>query len=518
MGSREKAVKKVGSERMTRARLLRTMFHKAGMGVAFVDVTDRRLLHANAEFCEIVGYSRKELKSMTLFDLTHAEDKGVDAASFEQLVRGEINKRVVEKRYIRKDRSLVWVRLRTTMVKVDATPVALTVVEDISERKLAEARLARSELRLRKSNDGKDIFLASLAHELRNPLAAIRNSVEVIKRLGIEDRNLRAVVPILERQSQQLSRLAGDLLDTSRITNGKVILDKRTVALMDVVERAVDGIMPVVQARSQSLIVDVPREALFVRGDVVRLTQVFANLLDNACKYTPEEGRVALVVRRRAHEVRVLIEDSGEGIAEDLLPHVFDLFEQGERPGQHGGGLGIGLTIVKRLVELHDGRISVASVVGKGSAFEIALPLDEASQDKASEPLPDAPAIQPMRILVVDDNKDAAASLSMCLQMSGHAVRTAAGGHEALKVARRFKPNVSLLDIDLPDMSGYELAKQLRHTAEAANMVLVAVTDHAVAGNGAESSSAGFTHHLLKPVTTAQLDSVFTSLSGLSLR
>lgn len=517
MGSREKTVKKPVTERIVRARMLRTMFDKAGIGVAFVDVTDRKFLYANAAFSEIVGYSLQELKAMTPLDLTHADDRSIGAESLERLFQGKIRKRTVEKRYIRKDGSPVWVHLKTTIVDVDGMPVTLTMVEDISERKLEEARLARSELRLRKSNDGKDIFLASLAHELRNPLAAIRNSVEVIKRLGIADRQLQAVTPILERQSQQLSRLVDDLLDTSRITTGKVILDRKSVLLMDVLERAVDGIMPLVQARSQSLIVDVPRDPLFVRADVVRLTQVLANLLDNACKYTPEEGRVALVVRRRAHEVRVLVEDSGEGIAEDLLPHVFDLFAQGEKPGQHNRGLGIGLTIVKRLVELHGGRISVTSAVGRGSAFEIALPLDEASHILASEPLPEYPAVHPMRILVVDDNRDAAASLSMCLQMSGHTVRMAADGSEALKVARRFKPEVSLLDIDLPDMSGYELAKQLKHAVETENTVLVAVTGHPATGTGADSS-AGFTHHLLKPVTTEQLNSVFTSLGALPVR
>ena len=514
MGSREQAVQTTAGrgKRLARARLLRTMFDKAGIGLAFVDVADRTFLYANAAFSEIVGYSPKELKSMTPLDLTHADDRGIGAVSFEQLVRGEIKKRIVEKRYIRKDGNPVWVRLETTIVEVDSIPVTLTMAEDISERKLAEERLARNELRLRKSNDGKDLFLASLAHELRNPLAAIRNSVEVIARLAIDDGRLQIVTPILERQSQQLICLVDDLLDASRIAAGKVALDRRTLLLEDILERAVDGVKPLMDARSQSLIVDAPTQPLFVRGDLVRLTQVFANLLDNACKFTPDRGQVVLAVRRRAQEACVRVEDSGEGIAGNLLPHVFDLFAQGERPGRQRRGLGIGLTIVKRLVELHGGRISVASVLGKGSVFEIALPLDEASHAVAPEPAPEYPPVEPMRILVVDDNEDAAASLSLCLQMSGHTVCTAADGCEALKLARRFKPNISLLDIDLPDMSGYELARQLKHAAATANTLLVAVTDHAMPEDAAESSVAGFTHHLLKPVTVAQLNSVFASL------
>ena len=512
-------VKKVRSS-IARARLLRTMFDKAGIGVAFRDIVDGQFLYANPAFCEIVGYTRDELRSMRPADFTHVDDQAASRDSYERLVRGETTKRVAEKRYVRKDRNLVWVRLRTAIVKVRSIPVSLTVVEDISEQKLAEMRLASSESRLRKSNEAKDVFLASLAHELRNPLAAIRSSVEVIKRLQLDDHRLEAVSGILERQSGQLSRLVEDLFDTSRVTTGKVALDLRRLELREVLDRAVDAIAPLMRSRSQALLVDVPAEAIFVRADLVRLTQVFSNLLDNASKYTGNGGRIAVIARVKAGEVRVVVEDTGAGIPEDHLPHVFELFAQGMNPGASSRGLGIGLTIVKRLVELHHGRITVSSVVGKGSAFHVTLPVDPASpSDEAreasdtNESPPEWSAIRPMRILIVDDNEEAAASLALCLQMSGHAVRTAHSATDALRVARRFKPEISLLDIELPDMDGYELGKQLKSTAGTSHTLLVAVTGNADVRTAASARSAGFAHHLLKPVTTAQLHTVFQSVA-----
>ncbi len=365
----------------------------------------------------------------------------------------------------------------------------------------------RAEEALREADRRKDEFLAMLAHELRNPLAPIRNALEVMKRSEAAPEALRQTREMMERQVQVMARLVEDLLDVSRITRGKVELRKGLVDLRAVVARAVETARPLIEARGHDFTMDLPPEGLPVEGDAVRLAQVIANLLNNAAKYTEPGGRIRLSAGREGGEIVLRVRDTGVGIAPDVLPRVFDLFVQEAHPSNLSqGGLGIGLTLVKRLVEMHGGRVEAHSEgPGKGSEFVMRLPAAEA-------PLP-RPELGPTtggsaagrRILVVDDNADSADSLAELLQFWGHEVRTAHSGAEALDAARDFRPDAVLLDLGMPDMNGYEAARLLRDRAGLNGTAFIALTGYGQDAERRRSAEAGFQAHLVKPVDPEEL-------------
>jgi PAS domain S-box-containing protein len=361
----------------------------------------------------------------------------------------------------------------------------------------------------------KDEFIAMLSHELRNPLAPISTALELMElKAGGDTRRERDVV---RRQVDHMSRLIDDLLDVSRITRGKIELARDVVELSTVVTKAVEMASPLLEKRLQRLKVDVPRTGLLVDADPMRLAQVFQNLLTNAAKYSPERSLVELRARRAADRVVVELHDQGTGIAPDLLPRLFDLFAQGRRAlDRSEGGLGIGLAIAKSLCELHGGTIEVTSTHGQGSTFTVTLPRIDAAAKLA--PLTNAArATERMaaipsgtRVLVVDDNVDAAHMLRDFLEALGHEPAIAHDGPAALELASSFKPDIAVLDIGLPVMNGYELARRLRETLGSDKLRLIAVTGYGQDSDRARAREVGFDHHLIKPI---ELDALLSLLA-----
>jgi len=385
------------------------------------------------------------------------------------------------------------------------------VFRDITQRRGSERALEDADRR-------KDEFLAMLAHELRNPLAPIRNAAHTLALLGTGDDRVRWVSGVIERQVGLMTRLVDDLLDVSRITSGKITLQRTTVSVREVLAQAVETARPLAESRGQALEVDVPEDAGGVDGDPARLAQAVGNLLDNAIKYTDDGGRIGLRARVEAHEVVIVVEDSGVGVDPELLPHVFDLFIQADRSLERKqGGLGLGLTLVRRLVEMHGGHVEAASAgPGLGSAFTIRLPClaaEVAEPVAAAEPAEAATAGPARRILVVDDQQDSTDSLALFLRLRGHEVRTAHDGPSALDEIEHYRPEVVFLDLGLPGMSGYDVARRVRMKTDLGPLRLVALTGYGTDADRQKTRDAGFDVHLAKPVDPRAVDELLAGSS-----
>jgi PAS domain S-box-containing protein len=383
------------------------------------------------------------------------------------------------------------------------------VVRDISERKRLEAELRERAEALAEANRRKDELLAMLGHELRNPLSPIRSAVEIMRLRGSDDPEVQRCRDVIDRQVAHLTRLVDDLLDVARVTRGKLRLRREPVELERLVEQAVETVRLFIEEHRHRLSVKVEGGPIWLDADPTRISQVVANLLHNAAKFTEPEGRIELDVRTEGAEAVIRVRDTGAGIPPELLPHVFDLFTQGSRTmDRTQGGLGIGLTLVHRLVELHGGSVRVHSDgVGTGSEFVIRLPTVAAAEvpdTGQSEPAAKQ-APRPMQILVVDDNIDAASTLAQVLQLWGHSARAAYGGREALEVALAQRPGVILLDIGLPDIDGYEVARRLRGQPDLNGVCLIALTGYGQERDKQLAQEAGFNGHLTKPVDLAAL-------------
>jgi signal transduction histidine kinase len=372
---------------------------------------------------------------------------------------------------------------------------------------------------VKEADQRKDEFLAMLAHELRNPLAPIRNALHIITMRGRERRqDVLQAWEIVVRQVEHMSRLVDDLLDVSRITRGKINLQREPLDVATIVARAVEGSQPQIDARRHTLEVALPADAGRVEGDPIRLAQVLWNLLNNAAKYTPEGGRIVVTAEKGQGEIAIRVRDTGMGIPAEVLPTVFDLFAQGERTLDRAeGGLGIGLTLVRQLTEMHDGTVEAFSEgPGRGSEFVVRLPLlpeDVAEPDQGTCAVePSAPSA-PRRILVVDDNRDSAESLATLLRLIGNEVRTAHDGRQALEVAAEYRPDMVLLDIGLPVLNGYEVARRLRTEPGYGRPMLVALTGYGSEEDRHRSQSSGFDHHMVKPVDFGALQTLLASLA-----
>jgi two-component system CheB/CheR fusion protein len=420
------------------------------------------------------------------------------------------------------DREGRWyaVRIHSYRGLDDRADGAVLVFVDVDLAKKVEGMLRDVDRR-------KDIFLATLAHELRNPMAPIRNAVEILKLAGDDPTATGRARDVLERQVGQLSRIIDDLIDVGRIIEGKVELQRRRVAVSAVIELAVETSRSLIQANGHRLTVSVPPSPLIFNVDAGRITQAVVNLLNNAAKYMARGGRIWLTAeqvhsRRRfdapADEVRITVRDSGVGIAPELMPQIFDMFTQGERVYEHTiGGLGVGLSLVRSLVGMHSGRVEASSAgVGQGSEFTIYLPLAPAGPDPlplARGPAPPLlrPEVRPRRILVVDDSLDQVESLSMLLQLNGHEVFSAMDGTSAIEAALLHRPDVALVDIGLPGTNGYEVARRIRLMPELAGIVLVAQTGWGQEEDRRRSLEAGFDHHLVKPVELETLERILVA-------
>jgi two-component system CheB/CheR fusion protein len=369
---------------------------------------------------------------------------------------------------------------------------------------------------LRQADRRKDEFLAMLAHELRNPLAPIRNSLHIMRMNRQHDPTAERVAEMMERQVNHLVRLVDDLLEISRITRGKIELRKELVEVAAFIRGAVETSRPLIDAAGHQLAVTIPPEPLTLEGDPVRLAQVFANLLNNAAKYMDAGGQIWLTVRRANSHVAISVRDTGTGIPADMLPHVFDLFMQVDRhAGRSQGGLGIGLTLVKNLVELHDGTVEAHSDgPGRGSEFVVHLPLApvQCLADIPEKVVNPSLVLTTRRVLVVDDNRDAAESLGALLKLLGAEVRVAFNGPEALEALRTYQPGVMLLDIGMPGMDGYEVARRVRQQPEFRHVTLVALTGWGQEEDRRRSAAAGFDYHLIKPADLDALQTILISL------
>ncbi len=364
----------------------------------------------------------------------------------------------------------------------------------------------------RQADERKDQFLATLAHELRNPLAPIRNALALLRLQGAA---AGAAFEILERQVGHLVRLIDDLMDVARITSGKLELREEPVALSSIIAAAVETSRPLIEAAGHELAVSLPEQELALHADPVRLAQVFANLLNNAAKYTDRHGRISIAVKRDGDYAVVTVADTGIGIPAGSLPRVFDMFAQAE--GAHvrsKTGLGIGLALARRLVELHQGSITATSEgEGRGSSFEVRLPLGPSAAPAASTAPRDAATCAPGRILVVDDNRDSANTMAALLQAIGADVRVAYDGRAALAAVDAFRPSAVLLDLGMPGMDGYEVARRIREKPDCGKTALIALTGWGTASDRRRTQRAGFERHLVKPVDVDTMRNVLASLS-----
>jgi PAS domain S-box-containing protein len=412
--------------------------------------------------------------------------------------------------YTRSRRAFAEEDLQFTRALADILGVA-------AERKRLEGELRLRVGELADADRRKDEFLAMLAHELRNPLAPVRNAVQVLRMKCTDDPLVERMAEMMGRQVGHMSRLVDDLLDVSRITRGRVNLRRERVELATVVARAVESVRPLIDARGHELSISVPNEPVHLDADMTRLVQILGNLLNNASKYTPEGGHIWLTAYREGDDAVVIVRDNGIGIPAEMLPRVFDLFTQVDRTlDRSQGGLGIGLTLVRSLVELHGGSVKAASEgTGRGSEFIVRLPALPAVPQQKEERKADegqSGSATPHRVLIVDDNVDSVESLAILLEMAGHDARTAHDGPTALETARAFRPRVVLLDIGLPRMDGYEVARRIRQEPGLAGTTLIALTGYGQEEDRRRSREAGFDRHLVKPVDPEELREVLRQL------
>lgn len=395
------------------------------------------------------------------------------------------------------------------------TRSVLILTEEITERKRAEDGIRLSERHLKDADRRKDEFLATLAHELRNPLAPIRTASQLLASPKLSTQQLQWVQMVIQRQVGHMALLLDDLLDVARITRGKLTLNVERVTLTSVVDAAVEVVRPLLDAKNHTFIVSLPAEVVFIDADPLRLAQIISNLLTNAAKYTDPAGHIEMTALVKDRELWLTVKDNGIGIAPESLNRIFEMFSQVESAlARSEGGLGIGLALVKGLVVLHGGGVEVHSAgAGSGSEFTLRLPLSahQTPVTVANESHPSALALYRRRVLVVDDNKDAADALALLLELSGHEVRVAYSGRVGLSLAQTFRPDIALLDIGMPDINGYDLAQTMRRSAWATDIRLVALTGWGQEDDRQQAKRAGFDGHLTKPVDPAVLESLVSA-------
>jgi PAS domain S-box-containing protein len=461
----------------------------------------------------------EEVQHVNLIDCFFPEDQPRIANEFLPAVRTQGHGRIEVRLRHFKTEGVLWMLYSVSvLINAQGEQIGLAIVgQDITERRQSEQELRQLAADLSEGDRRKDEFLATLAHELRNPLAPIRNGLEIMKLNAYDDRTER-VRAIMERQVVQMVRLVDDLLDMSRISRGRIDLRRERVELSSIIEQAIETSRPLIDAAQHELTVRQPPQPIYLNADSVRIAQVISNLLTNASKYSEPNGHIWLTAEQQGSEVVVSVRDTGIGLSSEMLPQIFDLFTQADGSAVRSqGGLGIGLTLVKRLVEMHGGSVSAYSEgPNQGSEFTVRLPLlidsptSLASQTEMSEPTP----TKIRRILIVDDNEDAAWSLELLFEATGDETRRAADGLAALAEAEAFQPDIVLLDIGLPKLNGYEVARKIREQPWGKEMILVALTGWGQEEDRRRSSKAGFNAHMVKPIEHAALTQLLAELSA----
>jgi two-component system, chemotaxis family, CheB/CheR fusion protein len=478
------------------ADFLRVVADSVGVLIAYLDF-ERRYRFVNRGYADAFGFDAD-----AALGRTHAELCG--AAAYEAIRQpldagfaGETVSDEMPLRLAKLGERHLLVNYRPDLDEAGQVRGVVLALSDITER-------VQAEIALREADRRKDEFLATLAHELRNPLAPIMNSVQLLGADTATRANARAII---DRQVRHMARLVDDLLDVSRITLGRINLRRERVSVAQVISHAVEASRPLIDSSAHVFNVQLPAEPLAVEADLTRLAQAVLNLLNNAAKYTPAGGRIDLAVAQAGSEVLIAVSDTGVGIPESMLPHIFEMFAQVDRNlARAQGGLGIGLTLAAKLVSMHGGTLEAYSAgLGFGSRFEIRIPL---AVGLAAVPVDSAPLQselpQARRVLVVDDNVDAAESLSLLLQADGHQTELAHDGLAAVEATARFAPDIVLLDIGLPGLNGYEAAMRMRqHNGSRSRPTLVALTGWGQQQDRERAAEAGFDLHLTKPVDPA---------------
>ena len=468
-----------------------------------------RNIYASDCFLRLIGMTQEQCAVFGWRDALHPDDLEPTIAAWKDCVRtkGTWDR---ELRFKGVDGKWHEILARGVPVKNDSGPTLgwVGINLDISRLKQAEGTLRETDRR-------KDDFLATLAHELRNPLAPMRNAIQLFRMKGAEDSALESARDVIDRQIQQMTRLIDDLLDVSRVSRNKLELRKERVTLRQVVASAVESSQPLIEEFGHELVVELPDESLVLDADPTRLEQVLLNLLNNAAKYTEKGGRIELKARREGGNIAISVKDNGIGIPRDKLPMLFQMFSQVEDSiSRSQGGLGIGLSLVKRLVEMHGGEIEADSEgLGTGSTFLVRLPSNvEAVETPAVSTVASSSPTSKLSILVVDDNQDAANTLTLLLKMMGNETRTVYDGEAAVQEADEFHPDVVLLDIGLPKMNGYDAARHIRNQSWSTKVVLIAVTGWGQEDDKRQAREAGFDEHFVKPVNPRMLMSILAGI------
>ena len=492
----------------------RRLFEAAHDGILILDATEHKITHVNPFLTTLLDYPAEHFLGKELWEIGFLKDKQASVLAMKQLDEtGSIRYEglPLEDRHGKKHP----VEMVANKYEEGLHPVIQCNIRDISERRMLETQMLFQAAELSDLHRRKDEFLAMLSHELRSPLAPISNAVQLLGLPnGSESALQRQARGIIERQVGHLQHLVDDLLEVSRITTGRVQLRQERVAISGIVTGAVETARPLIDQRKHELTISMPPETLWLNADTARLEQVVVNLLTNAAKYTEEGGKIWLTVKAEGIECVIRVRDTGVGISPSLLPKIFDLFTQAERSlDRSQGGLGIGLALVHRLTELHGGRVEVHSTLGQGSEFVIRLPLMAVELD--SSPLAKnkavSEAVRPLRVLVVDDNADTVLSFSVLLRALGHEVVTANDGVSAVEIAFDQRPDVVLLDIGLPGLNGYEVAKRIRQHPGGKELILVALTGYGQDTDRRLSVQAGFDHHLVKPARFDQVREILAA-------
>ena len=485
----------------------RRIFYASPDYIAFSRLSDGCFIDVNPGFERLLGFRREDVIGKTSFEVGIWPESGVDQRqAYARKLLQERSVRDYPGRLRTASGAIIEVEASATIVDIDGEEVLIAIVRDVTERNRAAAALREADRR-------KDEFLAMLAHELRNPIAPISMAAQLLMGAPGDEARVRQVSQVIARQVSHMASLVNDLLDVSRVTRGLVTLDQRTLDLNLLLPDAMEQVRPLLDARRHTMLLEPAAEPACICADRLRMVQVAANLLTNAAKYTPEGGRISLGIRLSHSFVELMVRDNGIGIAPQLLPQVFDLFIQAERsPDRSQGGLGLGLALVKSLVELHHGTVSAHSAgLGQGSTFCVRLPrLHGVAGDEACK-LPEsaAPAARRgLKIMLVDDNVDAADTLAAFLAGLGHDVTVRHDARAALALLASGLPEACIFDIGLPEMDGYSLARHVRSIPGGAACRLLALTGYGQHKDLIEAQQAGFDQYFVKPVDAGRLASV----------